>query len=97
MHAVGLGRQRHIDAIVDHQRHAGSGEHRMNRARLLDHPPRRAMLVAQLDQRRAARNDHAREVDERAPVRALRIDDRVEAQIDHVTRAFSISVCLSSA
>ena len=62
MHAVGAGRERDIDAIVDHQRHAGAGEHRLNRPRLLDHAPRAPELVAQLDQRRAARHHQARQL-----------------------------------
>ena len=98
MHAVGLGGQRHVDAIVHDQRHAGTGERRLDGARLLDHAPRRAVLVAQLDQRRAAGHDQAGELGERAAVRAFRIDDRVEPHIDgHRTLAFSISVSRSSA
>ena len=62
MHAVGACRQRHIDAIVDHQRHAERRERRLDGARALDHDARVALLVAQLHQRRAALGEHAREI-----------------------------------
>ena len=60
----------------------------------LDHAARRAALVAQLDQRRAARGRKARDLVERTPVRALRIHDRIEPDVDHHAdpRPLAISV-----
>jgi len=44
-----------IDTVVDEQGHAMRPQHGHDIARLLDHGARRTMLVAQLHQRRAFR------------------------------------------
>ena len=54
MHAVGTRHQRHVDTIVDHQRHPKRRERRLDRAGALDHHAGVARLVAELHQGRSA-------------------------------------------
>ncbi len=82
MHAVGAGGERHVDAVVDDERHRERRQRRLDRAGRRDHRPRFAALVAQLQQSRPALGDAAREIDEIVPAGALGIDDGVEAEVD---------------
>ena len=81
MHAVGAGGERHIDPVVDEERHCGR-QRGLDRARALDHRAGLAHLVAQLHERRAARGHAAREVGEVMAAGHLRIDDGINAQVD---------------
>ena len=103
MHAVGFGRERDIDAVIDQQRHAGRLQHVAQGSRFLHHGARAAVLVAQLHQRRAA-GDQGSEIGERPATGDGGIDKRIEAEI-HVhqvtfakfprakfTRAYAMSV-----
>ena len=82
MHAIGLGGESDVDAIVDDERHAKRRQRRFDRPRLLDHGARLADLVAQLDERGAALGAKPRQIGEIVPAGALRIDDGVEAKIN---------------
>ena len=82
MHAVGFGGERHVDAIVDDERHVKRRQRLFDRPRLLDHGARLADLIAQLDERGAALGAKPRQIGEIAPAGALRIDDGIEAKID---------------
>ncbi len=84
MNAVGARGERHVDAIVDHERNAERGERSLDRARRRDHRPRVARLVAQLHQRRPALCGEAGEFDQVAAAGAFRIDDGVQAQIERL-------------
>ncbi len=82
MHAVGFGGERDIDAVVDQQRHAEPAPARRVSARASSTMARvRAVLVAQLHQRRAA-GDQRGEIGKRAAAGDGGIDNRIEAQID---------------
>src|SRR6185312_6060442 len=98
MHAVGFGGERHVDAVIDQQRHTGRRERRLQGARLLDHGARAAKLVAQLHQRGAGRYS-AGKIGKRAAAGDGRIDDGIEAEIrvHYVTRARCTTVAPSSA
>ncbi len=71
MHAVGAGGERHIDAIVDDEGDAERRQRFFDRSRRLDHGAGFAVLVAQLNERRAALRAQA------APVRRDRGRRRV--------------------
>src|SRR5450830_513873 len=93
MYAVGLGRERHIDAIVDQQRDIQRRQHDRQLSRLLYHGAGGAMFVAQLHQRRAA-GDATGQVTKRAAAGDGGIDNSIEAKIDihQFTRACAMSV-----
>ena len=82
MHAVGLRRERHVDPVVDQERHAERHERRLHRARGLDHGARIAALVPELNQCRAAGRDQLRELGQGAPARVLGIDNGIQTKID---------------
>ncbi len=82
MHAVRAGSERHIHPVVDDEGHAERRERRLDGARLRDHLAGLAALVAQLQQRRPAFGDAAREVRQAVAARVFRIDNGIEAQID---------------
>src|SRR5262249_49354017 len=84
MNAVGARGQRNIDAIIDDEGYAEWVERGLYRARLFDQAPCIRQLVAQLHERCSAICNGAREIDERVPARVVRIDDRIEPQINHV-------------
>ena len=97
MHAIGGRSERDIDAVVDHEGHAGWRKRRLDRPRRLDHVPGVAVLVAQLHERRAALDNAPRERDEVMPAGAFGIDDGVEAEVDrlhtaHATAPFPAAV-----
>ena len=54
MHAISVRGERHIDTVVDDERHVERRERRFDRARLFHHDTGFAHLVAQLNKRRAA-------------------------------------------
>ena len=87
MDAVGAHRQRDVDAVVDHQRHAERLERCLDGARPLQHHAGIALLVPQLDQRRAAFGQHPRQVGEVVAAGTLRIDNGIEPHVHcrHVT------------
>ena len=91
MHAVGAGGQRHVDAIIDHERHLKRRERGLDRACLLHHRPRFPTLITQLDQGRSAGGDAAGQVDDVVTSRDRRIDDGVKPQIDRCHGAHSTS------
>ena len=87
MHAVGACNHRHIDAVVDHQRHAERRERRLDGAGALDHDAGVALLIPQLHQCCAALREQTRELRKIVAAGALRIDNRIEPHVDsrHVT------------
>ena len=98
MDAVGLRRERHVDAVVDEERHARAGERRLKRAGARDEGARVRLLVAILDQRAAAGDRGRRERHGIAPAGSARVDDAVEAQVDgvHAIRARARRAAASS-
>ena len=82
MDPVSFRSHRHIDPIVDDQRHAERCQRGLERARLRDHRGGVMHLVTQLHQRRAAGRDRAGKIDEVVAAGVFRIDDGVEAQIE---------------
>ena len=93
MHAVGFRSERNVDAIVDEQRDALGLQHGLERARLLDHGAGRAMLVAQLHQRRAA-CDATGQIGKRTAAGNRRVDKGIKPEIDihQLTFARAMSV-----
>ena len=77
VNAVGAGGERDIDAVVDHQRHAGRAEDRFQAAGQLDEVPSGAFLIAKLDGAHSAAQGGADHVLDRARRRETRIDDQV--------------------
>ena len=82
MGAVGIGGERHVDAIVDQERHVERRERCLDGTRGLDHRPGFAALVAQLHERRAAGGKHACQVRQGVAARVFGIDDGIKAKID---------------
>jgi hypothetical protein len=82
MHTVGFCGKRHIDAVVDHERHAQRRERFLDRPCRLDHLPSLADFVAQLNERRAAFRAKPGQFRKRASAGAFRIDNGVEPKID---------------
>ena len=88
MHAVGACSERHIDAVVDHKRHAGAFEGSLDAYRHVDHLPGGGGLVAVLDQRRAVSDGDRGEVHEIAAIGKTGIDDRVQSVVKFHGRSF---------
>ena len=80
VHAFAADGERHVHAIVDHERHGT--ERGLDRAGAVDHDARVGELVAELHQGHAARGQHPAEIDKIVAARHLRIDNGVAAKID---------------
>src|ERR671931_2866548 len=92
MRAVGPGRERDVDAVVDQKRHVERREHPLDCPRACQHQPRVAVFVAQLHERRTALRDQPRQHGGIAPERVFGIDKSVKAKINtHSTNSFSSS------
>src|SRR6185437_1733676 len=88
MHAVSTRRERHVDPVVDHERHGEWRQCLFDGARFVDHGARFAVLVAQLNERRTALGAQPRQFGKLAAVGTFRIDDGVEAKIDFHQETF---------
>src|SRR6185312_16275169 len=82
MHAIGSRGQRHVEAVVDDERHTKRSQRLFDGARRCDHGARLAVLVAQLHERGAAFGGEPRQFGKIAAAGALGIDDGIEPQID---------------
>ena len=82
MHAVGPRRERHIDPVVDDERHAEWRERGLQGARLFDHVSSVVHLVAQLHEGCPTGRDRAGEINEIMAAGVFRIDNGVEAQVE---------------
>src|ERR1700691_402016 len=91
MHAVSLGGERHVDAVVDDEGYGERGQCLFDGARPFDHRARFAQLVAQLHQRRPALRAKPRQIGEIAAAGALGIDDGIEAKIDRCMHFWGLS------
>ena len=72
MNAVGSCGKRHIDTVIDDERHVERLKRRFDRPRLLDHGAGFDLLIAQLNERRAARGAKPRQFGEPAARRRAR-------------------------
>ena len=85
MHAVGTRGERHVDPIVDDEGDGDTARATALIARAISTMlPRVALFVAQLQERRPAFGDAARQIGEVAPAGALGIDNGVETQIERL-------------
>src|SRR5215813_10956231 len=92
MRAVGAGRERNVDTIVDQQRYAERRQRRLDRPRAIDHASRISVLVPQLHQRRAALRDEPRQHREIAAIGAFGIDQCIEAKVNtHCTQSYRLN------
>ena len=80
MDAVHVGRDRCLQIIVDHKRHAGSEHCRFERARGCDAVTGRRSLVAQLNEAHASAQGGGHGLDQSRARTEGRIGDKVEAQ-----------------
>ena len=85
--AVGAGRERHVEPVVDDERHAARRAQRLELARDLEVAPRVGMLVAELDQVHAARERGRDDLAVAAPAREIGPGENVEtALLEHRAR-----------
>ena len=77
MDAVGTGGERNIDAVVDDESRTERRQRLFDRPRLFHHGAGVAVLVAQLNERRAALRAEPRQFGKIAAIGALGIDNRV--------------------
>jgi hypothetical protein len=94
MHAGRSRRERHIDPIIDDERHAERRQRGLERAGLLDHASGVVHLVAQLHQRRPTRRHRTDEVNKIVAAGIFRIDDGVKAQVELLHRVRRCSACI---
>src|SRR5258708_19030511 len=81
MNAVRICRERHVDPVVDNQRHIERRQRRLEGAHLFDHAGGVTHLVAQLHKRCAAGRNRTGEIDQIMASGVLRIDDGVETKV----------------
>ena len=86
MQAVGVDRQRDVEAVVDRQRHAERRQRRLQRPRLFDEGARRRVLLPQLHHGRAAAHGRQRDVDDAAARRQPAVGDQAQPQAGDVER-----------
>ncbi|MNS56101.1 hypothetical protein D3C72_889520 [compost metagenome] len=84
MHPVRARSERHIHTVVDDKRHAGAGDGLVNGAGVFDHFPRRAVLVAILQNGRAVECGGESKLRQRCDIAKACVDQRVEAVINLV-------------
>ncbi len=86
MDAVGAGGQRHVDAVVDDEGHAGRPEQGDQRPRLLDQRPRLRLRIAELHHGGAGGDRLAHGLDDAARAAERAVGDQIDREVESAAR-----------